>query len=1522
MSELSEPFDKICNTAKKNGWTPLACASDAGNMDKIAELLVSMDVDVDERDYEGRTPIALAARNGHADIVARLLDHSANPNLRDLQQMAPLWHAARHGHAPVVRVLLESGRLSDVNPRPLNPFQYQSETPLAIALQHDHQETAGLLARADGVDPFIEVGPAEEGCVNGTYSVLALAIRRGHEDVALVLLDNRDLEPGSSRAAFSSNNDPEDVASYDNDDADDARSEYNYSDSLDIRASSCTTQLASKLLVFAAGAGCYRVVQELLANHGANVNALHAYDDEWKYAQGGGGAVGSTIESPLFAASRGGHSSIVRLLLDTEGIQPDLRCRHIGLRGETALAVAAEWGFVDVVRMLAADTRVNIDHKDWWGRTPLSYAAEYGREAVMDELLASEAVDPDSQCRSGYTPLMHAVSPDQIYITAQWQAQEGVVRRLLASGRVNLNHASQRGKSLLSLVADCPSVGPVTAILEHLGTDLESGQWRMLLHSAAESGRADIVQMLLNAPPVGIRLEDDMHMALQLAARYGGESVVQVLLSTPGINPNNTGKGGETPLLIAAQYGSIGVAKQLSNIAGIDPNLANNLGRTALSLAAEAGSLERVDALLAVNGIDPDARDADGRSPLSWALKSHVFKKRESTLQKTNDRKQVVRRLLALPAVDPNAEDAEGLTPLLRAIDIDFSDEFVGLLLTRADLDVNQRGRDGVSPLALAKGAGNTITIALLQEHGAIASDDEVLPIRPAVPLVKSDSSDSESGMSSHQRRYAASSDSMIDTPVTLGERFQEKLRENLSREYSLPLGTQQEYIGKQITETVDKLCSVCAAIDLDAAFSNRHTKYGGRVIVDLGRVDKSWEERNCSFCRLFAAVRPPPNIDGGHNLVSLSTTQSWLCHEQLGCWRSIRDSWVDTMVLAVVASPVSEERDGDGSEGVSGYDSPDRDRVSLNAIEGTLSAGFIGRLGSNCPKNKNSVTIPRLAPYGSDSTMSMARSWIKRCRRRHTRRCNPRKLAPVPHFRLIECTTRRIIRLEETKATDPPLYVALSYVWGQQPPGQPQPRQPQSNLDEDGCGKVEAVIEDAILVALALGYEYLWVDRYCVVQTGNEAVKMEQLRHMHTVYANAEVTLVAAAGTGPSAGLPGASGNSRRYQQPSAIVSDHALVCIPPDPTHHIRSASTWAKRGWTFQEGMLARRRLFFSDYEISYECRDMLCREALRLPHSMERLMSGRVPRLMDPQWMYRPYKLPGMKSYDDGTALYDLLAAYSARELSLPSDALNAMLGIFQRIGEKERMPIYHICGVPILYINAHWAEAFDYPPTRDGFIKGLCWRLQQPARRRLGFPSWSWTGWHGVVKSMHEFMPVVRQHYQFDVDISIIPRSQPNSAVSWDSYYYQLSTADDSSKDLWSDQQHILEITACAVTVRFRRTIETVGECGEWIGTVCAGDGVWQGEFSLTRRDHDDSDGDTASSLHSTLLEKSWTGIVLGTSRADGYETHSRYILVIREQEQKQSVLSEHTYWERIGLLKLENCTLEEGMLERQTWRLV
>lgn len=129
----------------------------------------------------------------------------------------------------------------------------------------------------------------------------------------------------------------------------------------------------------------------------------------------------------------------------------------------------------------------------------------------------------------------------------------------------------------------------------------------------------------------------------------------------------------------------------------------------------------------------------------------------------------------------------------------------------------------------------------------------------------------------------------------------------------------------------------------------------------------------------------------------------------------------------------------------------------------------------------------------------------------------------------------------------------------------------------------VEAVVEDAIMMALELGYWFLWVDRYCIIQKGDRKVKREQLQSMDLVYANADVTLVATAEQASSSGLPGVSTRHPRIPQHSVRIKVHALTLIPPDPALQIKE-STWMTRGWTYQEGLLSRRHIFFSETEIS--------------------------------------------------------------------------------------------------------------------------------------------------------------------------------------------------------------------------------------------------------------------------------------------------------------------------------------------------
>ena len=121
-------------------------------------------------------------------------------------------------------------------------------------------------------------------------------------------------------------------------------------------------------------------------------------------------------------------------------------------------------------------------------------------------------------------------------------------------------------------------------------------------------------------------------------------------------------------------------------------------------------------------------------------------------------------------------------------------------------------------------------------------------------------------------------------------------------------------------------------------------------------------------------------------------------------------------------------------------------------------------------------------------------RSWIDEC---HSllNHVNCHSLRKIMGFqtRVIDCWTRQIVPL--TRDLE---YLALSYVWGKA-------------IDDENSQTSETsgfvpfpspqTIEDAMSVVQALEERYLWVDRYCIWQSENRHL---QIQNMHEIYRNA----------------------------------------------------------------------------------------------------------------------------------------------------------------------------------------------------------------------------------------------------------------------------------------------------------------------------------------------------------------------------------------------------------------------------------
>ena len=224
----------------------------------------------------------------------------------------------------------------------------------------------------------------------------------------------------------------------------------------------------------------------------------------------------------------------------------------------------------------------------------------------------------------------------------------------------------------------------------------------------------------------------------------------------------------------------------------------------------------------------------------------------------------------------------------------------------------------------------------------------------------------------------------------------------------------------------------------------------------------------------------------------------------------------------------------------------------------------------------------------------------------------------------------------------------------------------------------------------------------------------------MGQIYSQAELTLVAGAGTDDRYGLPGVGKRARKPQE-KINIGPVSIVRIPPHTSYTLRS-SKWASRGWTYQESILSTRRLVFTDDQVSYLCNDMYCAETVDLPpeklnkyKERDTPFAGMIPRA----GTYSKRDSEAFREYRD---IKNHVMEFTKRRLTYDSDALNAILSIFDAIPTKIGALITHLYGMPIKLSLSSFT-----------LLVALPWYHSEAARRRDHFPSWSWTGWDGAVR---------------------------------------------------------------------------------------------------------------------------------------------------------------------------------------------
>ncbi|KAI9738421.1 MAG: hypothetical protein M1834_008924 [Cirrosporium novae-zelandiae] len=555
------------------------------------------------------------------------------------------------------------------------------------------------------------------------------------------------------------------------------------------------------------------------------------------------------------------------------------------------------------------------------------------------------------------------------------------------------------------------------------------------------------------------------------------------------------------------------------------------------------------------------------------------------------------------------------------------------------------------------------------------------------------------------------------------------------------------------------ELCPRCQNFDF-AAISAKHRKAASRgyeyyVVQDLEDI-KTIEISSCPLCRFFGSMALGPQTDATcdcvldqnlhsfplrafelrpFQLLAMTASDAYLGVNQPR--KENVDGLQDQMMLGLAPKLHSDELP-DGNPGTK-HHCWYRAGMVASASETKNIYSSVGERKNKRKKKKKKrapwtlgvrQVVPNQIPY------DLLATWLSICTNHHEGMCNVPSFETPPCLKVVDCDTGEIVRT--------PLhcqYLALSYVWGRTQECSPGP------IKRDAIvmmpDSLPLVVRDAMEVVRRLGFKYLWIDKYCIDQD-NPSEKKLQILCMDQIYECCTLVIVAAVGDDSSFGLPGVSSRPRIHQ-PSISIKGITLRSTLPNPVYTIRR-STWITRGWTYQESAFPKRRLYFTDHQVVFECKESLFTEIFDHPpdvdieqfqHDSNILISPVLESSDDPMGMRLDISLQ--------------IEEFSSRNVTYEEDALNAILGIFQRLQRLQPgahqfygLPIQDSCAFPlkILQSRGHAGGEIDYTPKHLGangvFAGALNWHhkpgslKKRGANRRWMFPSWTWLGWTGEV----------------------------------------------------------------------------------------------------------------------------------------------------------------------------------------------
>ncbi|KAG6009944.1 hypothetical protein E4U21_000715 [Claviceps maximensis] len=390
----------------------------------------------------------------------------------------------------------------------------------------------------------------------------------------------------------------------------------------------------------------------------------------------------------------------------------------------------------------------------------------------------------------------------------------------------------------------------------------------------------------------------------------------------------------------------------------------------------------------------------------------------------------------------------------------------------------------------------------------------------------------------------------------------------------------------------------------------------------------------------------------------------------------------------------------------------------------------------------------------------SLPKCWLDFCRQHHSnsactapamqQRQQQQQQQPIVGLQLIDCIEKRVVAAEEIPfddSDDATEYLALSYAWSQigldssaadAPFDVPALR---LGPDRHLPGNVASLFADAIAFTTTMGFRYLWIDRFCL--QGDAAARRQQIDVMGEIYSRASLTLIIAAEDDTLTGIAGLS--TPREHQLSLRLNKTLYTTSLVRPDLEVAS-SKWASRAWTFQEGLLSRRRLIFTPSQVYFQCQTLHCYESLSLPLRLA------------PDWkLGRVFPAGDARPTQSSGQVKHLIKAYMCRDLTNHEERLDAFKALLHEYERADALAVQNFLGLPLFHpddfattgvvsetdrlaVSLGWIVRDESNTTSTRISNGsdssnnsATTTSETPiepccSRTTASFPSWTWLAW--------------------------------------------------------------------------------------------------------------------------------------------------------------------------------------------------